>query len=59
VCVCVRAQEKQNEARYLQDHKDELIEELATTIVQKVGLVRLYLFIYFFPLVCERLVKLI
>ncbi|KAM6908734.1 rab effector MyRIP [Lycodopsis pacificus] len=28
--------EKQNEARYLQDHKDELIEELATTIVQKI-----------------------
>uniref|UniRef100_A0A8C6UPN1 RabBD domain-containing protein n=1 Tax=Neogobius melanostomus TaxID=47308 RepID=A0A8C6UPN1_9GOBI len=29
--------EKQNEARYLRDHKEELIEELATTIVQKVG----------------------
>lgn len=29
-------QEKQNEARYLRDHKEELIEELATTIVQKV-----------------------
>uniref|UniRef100_A0A4W5LU64 Rab effector MyRIP/Melanophilin domain-containing protein n=1 Tax=Hucho hucho TaxID=62062 RepID=A0A4W5LU64_9TELE len=28
--------EKQNEARYLRDHKEELIEELATTIVQKV-----------------------
>ncbi|TNN89056.1 Rab effector MyRIP [Liparis tanakae] len=28
--------EKQNEARYLQDHRDELIEELATTIVQKI-----------------------
>ncbi|XP_056290102.1 rab effector MyRIP isoform X2 [Pseudoliparis swirei] len=28
--------EKQNEARYLQDHKDELIEELATAIVQKI-----------------------
>ncbi|XP_059182769.1 rab effector MyRIP [Centropristis striata] len=28
--------EKQNEARYLQDHKEELIEELATTIVQKI-----------------------
>ncbi|XP_008436820.1 rab effector MyRIP isoform X3 [Poecilia reticulata] len=28
--------EKQNEARYLRDHKDELIEELATTIVQKI-----------------------
>ncbi|XP_077480193.1 rab effector MyRIP isoform X2 [Stigmatopora argus] len=27
--------EKQNEARYLRDHKEELIEELATTIVQK------------------------
>ena len=31
-------QEKQNEARYLRDHKEELIEELATTIVQKVRL---------------------
>ncbi|XP_036800151.1 rab effector MyRIP isoform X2 [Oncorhynchus mykiss] len=30
--------EKQNEARYLRDHKEELIEELATTIVQKVRL---------------------
>lgn len=29
-------QEKQNEARYLRDHREELIEELATTIVQKV-----------------------
>ncbi|XP_047204910.1 rab effector MyRIP isoform X1 [Girardinichthys multiradiatus] len=28
--------EKQNEARYLRDHKEELIEELATTIVQKI-----------------------
>ncbi|XP_043082504.1 rab effector MyRIP isoform X1 [Puntigrus tetrazona] len=28
--------EKQNEARYLHDHKEELIEELATTIVQKI-----------------------
>ncbi|XP_053083840.1 rab effector MyRIP isoform X2 [Pangasianodon hypophthalmus] len=28
--------EKQNEARYLRDHRDELIEELATTIVQKI-----------------------
>ncbi|XP_037550302.1 rab effector MyRIP [Nematolebias whitei] len=28
--------EKQNEARYLQDHREELIEELATTIVQKI-----------------------
>ncbi|KAG7275063.1 hypothetical protein CRUP_001783 [Coryphaenoides rupestris] len=27
--------EKQNEARYLRDHKEDLIEELATTIVQK------------------------
>ncbi|XP_064410174.1 rab effector MyRIP [Latimeria chalumnae] len=27
--------EKQNEALYLHDHKEELIEELATTIVQK------------------------
>ncbi|KAI4877835.1 hypothetical protein NFI96_004441, partial [Prochilodus magdalenae] len=30
--------EKQNEARYLRDHKEELIEELASTIVQKVRL---------------------
>lgn len=37
MCVRVCAQEKQNEARYLRDHKEELIEELATTIVQKVG----------------------
>ncbi|TKS87846.1 Rab effector [Collichthys lucidus] len=36
VCVCVCVQEKQNEARYLRDHKEELIEELATTIVQKI-----------------------
>ncbi|XP_056306092.1 rab effector MyRIP [Danio aesculapii] len=28
--------EKQNEARYLHEHKEELIEELATTIVQKI-----------------------
>ncbi|KAJ7322605.1 hypothetical protein JRQ81_018892 [Phrynocephalus forsythii] len=28
--------EKQNEVCYLQDHKEELIEELATTIVQKI-----------------------
>lgn len=42
LCVCV--QEKQNEARYLRDHKEELIEELATTIVQKVGLWRCLLF---------------
>ncbi|XP_034045654.1 rab effector MyRIP isoform X2 [Thalassophryne amazonica] len=28
--------EKQNEARYLLDHKEELIEELATAIVQKI-----------------------
>ncbi|XP_062235020.1 rab effector MyRIP [Platichthys flesus] len=28
--------EKQNEARYLRDHREELIEELATTIVQKI-----------------------
>ncbi|XP_070842434.1 rab effector MyRIP isoform X1 [Chaetodon trifascialis] len=28
--------EKQNEARYLRDHKEELIEELATAIVQKI-----------------------
>lgn len=36
VCLLARSQEKQNEARYLRDHKEELIEELATTIVQKV-----------------------
>ncbi|KPP58935.1 hypothetical protein Z043_123195, partial [Scleropages formosus] len=29
-------QEKQDEVRYLQDNKDELIEELATSIVQKI-----------------------
>ncbi|XP_051468047.1 rab effector MyRIP isoform X6 [Apus apus] len=28
--------DKQNEACYLQDHKEDLIEELATTIVQKI-----------------------
>ncbi|KAK1806173.1 hypothetical protein P4O66_000066 [Electrophorus voltai] len=28
--------EKQNEARYLRDHREELIDELATTIVQKI-----------------------
>ncbi|KAF7247680.1 Rab effector MyRIP [Varanus komodoensis] len=28
--------DKQNEAVYLRDHKEELIEELATTIVQKI-----------------------
>ncbi|XP_015273626.1 PREDICTED: rab effector MyRIP isoform X2 [Gekko japonicus] len=28
--------EKQNEATYLREHKEELIEELATTIVQKI-----------------------
>ncbi|XP_076868375.1 rab effector MyRIP isoform X2 [Brachyhypopomus gauderio] len=28
--------EKQNEARYLRDHREELVEELATTIVQKI-----------------------
>lgn len=30
-------QDKQNEASYLRDHKEELTEELATTILQKVG----------------------
>uniref|UniRef100_A0A8C7MXH4 Myosin VIIA and Rab interacting protein a n=1 Tax=Oncorhynchus kisutch TaxID=8019 RepID=A0A8C7MXH4_ONCKI len=29
------SQDKQSEARYLRDHREELIEELATTIVQK------------------------
>lgn len=29
-------QDKQNEACYLQEHKEDLIEELATTIVRKV-----------------------
>lgn len=48
VCLCV--QEKQNEARYLRDHKEELIEELATTIVQKVGRVCFIMNVYF-PLV--------
>ncbi|XP_023773611.1 rab effector MyRIP-like, partial [Cyanistes caeruleus] len=28
--------DKQNEACYLQEHKEDLIEELATTIVQKI-----------------------
>lgn len=36
MCMFLLSQEKQNEARYLRDHKEELIEELATTIVQKV-----------------------
>ncbi|CDQ69327.1 unnamed protein product [Oncorhynchus mykiss] len=30
------SQDKQSEARYLRDHREELIEELATTIVQKI-----------------------
>ena len=30
-------QDKQNEASYLRDHKEELTEELATTILQKVS----------------------
>lgn len=30
-------QDKQNEASYLRDHREELTEELATTILQKVG----------------------
>ena len=30
-------QDKQNEASYLRDHKEELTDELATTILQKVG----------------------
>lgn len=30
-------QDKQNEASYLRDHKEELAEELATTILQRVG----------------------
>ncbi|XP_030625521.1 rab effector MyRIP [Chanos chanos] len=33
---CRDSLEKQNEARYLRDHREELIEELATTIVQKI-----------------------
>lgn len=33
----LRLQDKQNEASYLRDHKEELTEELATTILQKVG----------------------
>ncbi|XP_028825348.1 rab effector MyRIP isoform X2 [Denticeps clupeoides] len=33
---CGDSLEKQNEARYLRDHREELIEELATTIVQKI-----------------------
>lgn len=44
-CVCVLLnsflmfvveQEKKNEALYLREHREELIEELAKTIVQKV-----------------------
>lgn len=35
VCVCVQ-QENQNEARYLREHRGELVEELAKTIVEKV-----------------------
>uniref|UniRef100_A0A4W5PBU5 Rab effector MyRIP/Melanophilin domain-containing protein n=1 Tax=Hucho hucho TaxID=62062 RepID=A0A4W5PBU5_9TELE len=30
------SQDKQSEARYLRDHREELIEELTTTIVQKI-----------------------
>lgn len=30
-------QDKQNEASYLRDHKQELTEELAGTILQRVG----------------------
>lgn len=38
VCVCVcDYQETQNEAHYLRQHRAELIEELAKTIVQKVS----------------------
>ncbi|XP_058878653.1 rab effector MyRIP-like isoform X1 [Acipenser ruthenus] len=33
---CRDSLEKQNEAQYLRDNKEELIEELATTIVQKI-----------------------
>lgn len=33
--VCVQ-QEKQNEALYLREHRGELVEELAKTIVEKV-----------------------
>lgn len=34
-CACVQ-QEKQNEALYLREHRGELVEELAKTIVEKV-----------------------
>lgn len=38
VCVCLSVcQERQNEAHYLRQHRGELIEELAKTIVQKVS----------------------
>lgn len=37
--LCLQ-QEKQNEARYLREHRGELIEELAKTIVQKVKHIR-------------------
>lgn len=36
VCVFCVSQEKQNEALYLREHRGELVEELAKTIVQKV-----------------------
>lgn len=34
--MSIFTQDKQNEACYLQEHKEDLIEELAATIVQKV-----------------------
>ncbi|XP_069067581.1 rab effector MyRIP isoform X2 [Pleurodeles waltl] len=34
--ACTDSLDKQNEACYLREHKEELIEELATTIVQKI-----------------------
>lgn len=35
-CVCFVQQENKNEALYLREHRGELVEELAKTIVEKV-----------------------
>lgn len=37
VFTCLSLLEKQSEAHYLREHRGELIQELATTIVQKVS----------------------
>lgn len=36
MCVCFVQQENKNEALYLREHRGELVEELAKTIVEKV-----------------------